>query len=1268
MSAGEQAGTEIGRYKLLEQVGEGGMGTIWLADQREPVKRRVALKIIKLGMDTKQVIARFEAERQALALMDDPHIAKVFDAGTTETGRPYFVMEYIKGVPILQYCDRERVDTKARLELFIQVCQAIQHAHQKGVIHRDIKPSNVLVALQDGVPVPKVIDFGIAKATHSELTAKTLFTEHGQLLGTPAYMSPEQADVSGLDIDTRSDVYSLGVLLYEMLTGTTPFDVEDLRSKGFGEMMRVIREDEPHTPSTRISSLGDTASRTAQLRRVDAKKLGTLLRGDVDWIVMKCLEKDRTRRYDTANGLAADIRRHLDDEPVTAGAPSATYRLRKFVRRNRAQVIAASLVLAALLAAIVGTSWGLVESSRARSLDLQRRLEDERRSTADSARLGRNAEAVTAFLSQCEDALRAGDAAKASLAMDAARKRSAEGGAEKDAARLARLSADLTLLTELDAIDQFRWTWVGIAFGNPAVAASRTREALRRFGAGGDGVSPEAAAQVVGASAIRGQVVSALDRLLRGDDAEAVRAVLRRVDVDPYRDAVRDVVLTRNAAKMAELAADPRALEQPPGFAIFLGDSPAISDERRERILEAAVLRRPSSVGLLMTLSRSVPDPEKDTADRRLRWLQAAVAADPGNKAAFINMGMALGDKGRPEESMDCYRKAIELDPGFAIAHNNIGAVLNRQGKADEAIGWFRKALEVDPNCPLAHSNLGATLRGKGEDDEAIACFRKAIEIDPKDAEPHGQLADIYRAMGRDDEAMAGYRKAIELDPKWASARGCLGAMLLSSGRVEEAIACYRKAIELDPKNAWLHSKLGDALKAKGEIDEAIAAYRKAIELDPRVREPYGCLGEQLLKKGRTDDAIASFRKAIEIDPNFAEVWMCLSGVLARTGRTADSIAAAQKCVELKPEWPLAHVALADALHSAGRTAEAIASYRKAIELDPNRAEAHHNLGVVLFNSGHPDEALASYQKAADLDPERAENQFHLALTLQQQGRHDAALEHFRKAVELDPQNACAEYNVGVELAGKGRNGEAAAAYRRTIEVDPNYAEAHCNLATCLMNEGRFAEALEEFRRGHDLGSKRADWGYPSADWVRAAEMRAALEVRLPKFLTGEIAPKDNAERVELAQMCAVKKLRRAAAGLCAAAFAADPGLADDLGSGLRYNAACSAASAAAGVGADSADLDDPERARLRKQALDWLGADLVLHAKRLETGRPADRGAVHEALTAWQGDPDLAGIRDAAALAKLPDDDRGAFTRLWAGVESMVERSKAPARDAAPR
>jgi serine/threonine protein kinase/tetratricopeptide (TPR) repeat protein len=365
---GEGVGSVIGRYKLLQQIGEGGCGVVYMAEQLEPVRRQVALKIIKLGMDTRSVIVRFEAERQALALMDHPNIAKVHDAGATETGRPYFVMELVRGIKITDYCDQNNLPTRQRLDLFIQVCDAVQHAHQKGVIHRDLKPSNILVTQRDGVPVPKVIDFGIAKAiTDQQLTDKTLFTAFEQFLGTPAYMSPEQAELSELGTDTRSDIYSLGVLLYELLTGKTPFDSKELLQAGLDAMRRTIREKEAPTPSTRLSAMhGDELSETAKRRGLEPPKLVSQLRGDLDWIAMKCLEKDRARRYQTANGVARDIERHLKNEPVTASPPGTAYRLAKFVRRNKTAVLAGGVVATALVFAAVLSMWDARQQTRLR--------------------------------------------------------------------------------------------------------------------------------------------------------------------------------------------------------------------------------------------------------------------------------------------------------------------------------------------------------------------------------------------------------------------------------------------------------------------------------------------------------------------------------------------------------------------------------------------------------------------------------------------------------------------------------------------------------------------------------------------------------------------------------------------------------------------------------------------------------------------------------------------------------------------------------------
>jgi serine/threonine protein kinase/tetratricopeptide (TPR) repeat protein len=755
----EQSGTLIGPYKLLERIGEGGMGTVWMAQQTEPVKRLVAVKLIKAGMDSRQVIARFGAERQALALMDHPNIAKVLDAGTTEAGRPYFVMDLVKGVPITRYCDEHHLTPRQRLELFIPVCQAVQHAHQKGVIHRDLKPSNVLVAVYDpGAPgVPKVIDFGVAKAAwpaFGGLTEQTLVTPLGNLVGTLEYMSPEQAEINQLDIDTRSDIYALGVLLYELLTGSPPFSRKELENAGMLEMLRIIREQDPSKPSTKLSTAEGLPTLAAN-RGTEPAKLTKLVRGELDWIVMKALEKDRNRRYETANAFAMDVQRYLADEPVLAGPPGVRYRLRKFLRRNRGPVLAGTLVVLALVAGVIGTTWGMLEA--------RRRAQGERRAKERAqANFALANEAVEQYLG--------------TVTSDPELKR----------ADFHRLRKKL-----LESAIPFFQKLTGQKNNDPEVEAGRGRaygrlglvrhemgehdasfqdyEASRAIFARLTADFPAVPAYRHGLAMGFGDVGYSLHHLGKHTEAEAAFregiAIGEKLAAEfPSQIKYRESLVNElnNVANLLDDLGKPEEAEALYRQAIALGEK--LADEFPA--VPAFRFHLAGSHNNLAVLLHGLGNQsEAESAQRRALDLRAKLAADFPTEPtyrdelaqSYVNLGNSLSLLGQREKAAAHFREAI--------------AIQNRLAAEFPTVPRYRQTLAT------ACSGLGSVLCALRQRDDADSAYRQAIAI-------RERLAAEFRMV-------PAYRQEL------AASHNNRGLALLSMGKRPEAEAAYRQAIVL---------------------------------------------------------------------------------------------------------------------------------------------------------------------------------------------------------------------------------------------------------------------------------------------------------------------------------------------------------------------------------------------------------------------------------------------------------------------------------------
>jgi non-specific serine/threonine protein kinase/serine/threonine-protein kinase len=801
----ERAGTRIGPYLLREQIGEGGFGLVFVAEQTEPVKRKVALKVIKPGMDTREVMARFEAERQALAMMDHPNIARVLDAGATESGRPYFVMELVRGVPITEYCDKNQLPPNERLELFMTVCQAIQHAHQKGIIHRDIKPSNVLVTSHDGKPVAKVIDFGVAKAVHQQLTARTVYTNFAQMIGTPLYMSPEQAEMSGLDIDTRSDIYSLGVLLYELLTGTTPLEKKHFAKAAYEEIRRLIREEEPPKPSTRISTSDSIASIAAQ-RHMEPAKLSKLMRGDLDWITMKCLEKDRTRRYETANGLARDVERYLSDEPVEACPPSATYRLRKFAKKNRAALTTTATIAVLLVTGIAVSTWQAMRATRAEAAARQaqqaeaERAEGERLAKLDAVEKRRLAE-------------------KAAVAEKAAK--------EQTQKRLAQIEKGVELFAGMLSGINPKSEEQG---GDPLYVQLRERAEKAA-----DGLDAEAVGDPLAVARLQTILGNTLREL--GSNAKAVE-VLEKARTIRERELETD-----HADTLFTLDSLALAYESAGRFseAIALGEQ--VRDARVKKLGadHPGTLITLNNLGLAYQKAGRLPEAIALLEQVRDAKIKCLGADDPQTLATLHNLAATYRDAGKLpaaialfEQVRDARVKKLGADHAATLnTINGLAEAYGAAGKLPETIALFEQVRDVrvkklgadHPSTLITLTGLAEAYRAAGKLPETIALFEQVREAEVKKlGADHPQtlvtlnnLATAYQAAGRLPEAIALFEQA-------ATGIAKRGFQHEYAGRIiPNTIAAYDRAEQFDKAEGWRRQWLAFVKQSAGADSPAYA-------------------------------------------------------------------------------------------------------------------------------------------------------------------------------------------------------------------------------------------------------------------------------------------------------------------------------------------------------------------------------------------------------------------------------------------------------------
>jgi serine/threonine-protein kinase len=1240
------------RYQLQGEIARGGMGAV-LRGRDVDLGRDLAVKVLLEKFVTRpEVGRRFIKEAQIGGQLQHPGVVPVYDIGRFGN-RPFFTMKLIKGQTLahLLAARADPIQDRPRLlGIALQVCQTLAYAHAKGVIHRDLKPANIMVGAFGEV---QVMDWGLAKVlaeggiadeeraasrererpgdvttirtARSSGTGVGTDTEAGSLLGTPAYMPPEQANGDVASLDRRCDVFGLGAILCEILTGQPPY---------LGRSPEEVR---------RKAANGDLADALARLDGCGA---------DQELLVLTkaCLSPEAIDRPKDAQAVADALTAYLDGvqerlhQAELAEAQAKAKALEEAKRRRLTLALAATVLLALTLG---GGGWLWIKADRdARQAQVTRDVND----ALNKATLLRE-QAKAAPVGSAALFAQAREQAQRALAF-------VENGPTDTALKeqVQRLQAELDDEEKdrklLDALDRARVAEMDLDETKHSFSYERAvplfRAAFREYGLpAGEGDPAAAVARIEQRpAAVRETVLAILDEWIglasvpnariTEPHLDWLRAVAAGIEpAEGWTKEFRMAQAVKDAAKrralLTRLAGEADVTKLPAQVLMRLGHRlmDVQAHDRAILLLRRAVRQYPADAWLNHTLgivAWTFPDQRKD--EESLRYLTAAVALRPDSAPMWMNQGTALIDLGRYDEGIACYRRAIELDPSFPSAYRNLAVTLNDRQEIDEALVCLRKAVELDPPFALAWASLGITLAGNGQLDEALACLNKALAIDPHFALAHTGFGIVYRHLGQ----------------------------------LDRALACLDKALAWDPNFTLAHYNRGTVYEVKGQLDTALACYQKAVQVDPREFRAYVGQGHIYIKTRRPREALAVARKAIEINPSDAYAHDCLAIALQDTGKLDEAIVEHRKAVELGPKLVGCHMNLGNALKDRGQFDEAIACYKKAIELNPRFPLTYYNLGITLSVSYRFDEAIACYKKAIELDPRYVDAYTALGGALIQAGRDvKGGVACFKKALEINPRDPFAYLNLGSALLDERQPQAAIEHFRKAIEFDPNEGQAHAALGDALIGKGDYTaarieldRALELLRQGHPA---RVEVTRQLQDCYRYLKLSA----RLDRILAGEDKPKSAQETLDVAILCQHHRKHVLAVRFFADAFSANRTFENDLKAQHRYNAARSALQAAAGRSEDAENLEAIERSRLRKQALDWLRGELRLHTQQLASSAAADRAQSIRALTYWQQDPDLAGIRDKAALAKLSMEERAAWENFWADVAAQLRKLETP-------